>query len=316
MTRDELTIAVAIDERYAPHFATCVASIAASRSGEAVRFFLLHGPTFPERTAQALQAFVRGLEMELTTILVGDDLVATLPQATPFYPQIVWYRLLIPELLSDLEKVLVLDADLLVLQSLAPLFATDVTDHLLAAAGQRPPDHVGRLGLDLRGRYLNTGVMVMNLTRMRDEDVGARAIALGHDRMADLIFPEQDTLNIVAAGRWRELHPRWNAMSHLWLAAGAEDATYPQLDRHVARSSPAIVHFEGGPTIKPWLYRCVHPYRFLYREFRETTPWPLESLEQASVRNALLRALPPRAQFALARAKARLRGYRSSRSLA
>lgn len=313
MVIENVPIAVAIDERYAPHFATCVASIADSRGSEDLRFLMLHSPAFSAEVLHKLRGFVSERGMDLETVAVTEDAIATLPPATPHYPQIVWYRLLIPELFPNLDKVLVLDADLIVLQSLSPLFATHLDEHLLAAAGQRAPDHAANLGIDPHGAYLNTGVMIFNLAAMRAEKIGARAIALGHQRMSDLIFPEQDALNIVAAGQWRRLHPRWNAMSHLWLSHETEDPTGSRFDERTARVSPAIVHFEGGATTKPWLYRSIHPLRNLYRDYRSTTPWPLERLEQASARNAILRAIPPRSQYALARAKVRLRRRQSER---
>jgi lipopolysaccharide biosynthesis glycosyltransferase len=300
----EVSIALAIDDGYVPHFATCVASIAASRGRESVRFFLLQGPTLSERSARRLRDFVRDHGMELETIPITDDVVASLPP-TRLYAPIVWYRLLVPELLPHLDRVLVLDADLLVLQSLRSLYDRDLGNHLLAAVGTSTDERVLGLGLDPAAPYLNTGVMLMNLEAMRDEKLGPRAIAFGHERNADLIFPEQDALNVLAKNRWDRLHPRWNAMSHLWLMPENSDLAYSDLDQESARLSPAIVHFEGFQTVKPWFYRSVHPLRFLYREYRAQTPWPMETLERRSISGSLLRRLPIRWQYALTRTKVR-----------
>lgn len=307
----EVAVAVAIDDAYVPHFATCVASIAASRGREAIRFFVLQGPTLSERSVRALRDFVHGTGMALETIPITDDLAGSMPQ-TRAYPSIIWHRLLIPQLLPDLDRVLVLDADLIVLQSLWPLYRRDMGSDLLAAVGTSATfahgsvDRVRALGLEPEGRYLNTGVMLMNLDAMRADALGSRAIRFGHERLADLTFPEQDALNVLAKGRWGLLHPRWNAMSHHWLKADRDEPTYSGLENESARLSPAIVHFEGLPTVKPWNYRSRHPMRFLYRDLRATTPWPLARLDGKNWISAVLRRLPLRAQYAIAREKRRV----------
>ena len=148
--------------------------------------------------------------------------------------------------------------------------------------------------------------MLMNLAAMRDEQLGPKAIALGHERYKDFIFAEQDALNVLAANRWERLHPKWNALSYLWLLPEDADGTYSALDRAAAKASPAVLHFEGFQTVKPWYYRSVHPLRHLYSDYRAQTPWPLERLERKSMGGALLRPLPIRTQYALTRAKSRL----------
>ena len=312
--RGEIAIGVAIDDKYAPHFATCAASIASSRGRESVRFFVLQGPTLSTPTVSALRDFIRDLGMEFETVPVTDDVAASMPR-TPNYPPIVWHRLLIPELLPALGRILLLDADVLVLQSLWPLYDSIVQPKLLSAVGTTStlvgtgdPQRFIRLGLDPGAPYLNTGVMLMDLEAMRAEQVGPRAIAFGHQRGAELQFPEQDALNVVANGDWNLLQPKWNALSHLWLRPADDDVTYSRLDYELARHSPAIVHFEGPSVVKPWHHRSIHPFRFLYRDVRAATPWPLAELEGKSLSSSVLRRLPLRSQYAIAGAKRRLFG--------
>ena len=44
-----------------------------------------------------------------------------------------FYRVLLPDVLSDLDRVLYLDSDLIVTDSLAPLCATDLSSHWIGA---------------------------------------------------------------------------------------------------------------------------------------------------------------------------------------
>lgn len=302
----EVTIASAFNDGWAPHFATCARSIAASRGRESVHFVVLRGPELSLSTTAMLEAYLRdlGLSLELRSPSEAD--LRGLPGAAIFSP-LVWYRTLLPRLLPEHDKVLSLDADTLVLQSLAPLFGRDLGSSLLSAVSSAPgpSDYAqsGFAGLLPIKNYFNAGVMMLNLAAMREARTGPKAIALGIEKGDQLFFAEQDALNHLARDNWDMLHPKWNAMSYLWLAPHYADNAYLPVERATARASPAVVHFEGGVMIKPWYYRSIHPLRSLYREYRATTPWPLRELENVSIQGAVLRRMPFGWQYALSRYK-------------
>lgn len=297
------------DDGWVPHFAACAASIASSKGPESVRIIVLQGPALSDTAVDDIRKYVHRLELEFEVLTIPRVAFESLPPTQLFAPM-VWYRLLLPSLLPQDERVLALDVDTLVLQSLLPLYEQALGEDFIAGvatpiAGDEPKRR-SALGLDPRQPYFNAGVMVMNLDAMRAERLGPRAIALGHERNSELLFAEQDALNILASGRWRLLHPRWNALSYTWLLPLLADGTYTDIEIDSARHSPAIVHFEGFQTVKPWFYRSVHPLRFLYMKFRNQTPWPLEGLERRTATGMVLRRVPYRWQYALSRAKAKM----------
>lgn len=307
-TGREITIATTLDDAWVPHFATCATSVADSRGRESVRFLMLQGPSLSDAAVGAMRDYVRSLGMEFESVRVSAAVDESLPPSLLF-SRLCWYRPLLPELLPDLDRVLALDADTLVLQSLAPLYEREFGENLLlAVVGENSRARMTAVGEDPSLPYFNAGVMLMNLKAMRAEQFGPRAIELGHERFEEFIFVDQDAMNSVAAGRWGPLHPRWNAMSHFYLTPHGKDHTYSAMDQAVARLSPAVVHFEGFQTVKPWFYRSVHPLRFLYRDYRARTPWPLGELERKSMGGAVLRVLPIRVQYAIAIAKNALVG--------
>jgi lipopolysaccharide biosynthesis glycosyltransferase len=157
--------------------------------------------------------------------------------------------------------------------------------------------------------------MVMDLALMRAERFREQTVdfVLSPDRPA-LVFPDQDALNLVFAGRWTGLDPAWNCLTVILLpyilgATWSEDAQHGVLALERAARSPAIVHFEGPPTFKPWHRRCINPYAGLYRQYRATTPWPLTTLE-GRARDVALARLPGRVQARLWQLRARYVGRR------
>lgn len=299
----EIAIACAFDDGWVPHFAACATSIAASRGAESIHFILFEGTLSAPRKA-ATGDFLRDLGFSHEFLSPSADVLSSLPPAQ-LTSSIVWYRLLLPGLLPDRDRVLSLDADTLVLHSLAPLFATDLEGNLLAAvaapAAAYGPGH--DIGLGPAHQYFNAGVMVMDLGAMREQEIAARCMALGHERSAAFTYAEQDALNLVAHDSWLMLPPRWNALSYLWVEPKLAPRAYSALELATARHSPAVVHFEGGQIIKPWYFRCSHPLRGLYSQFRAETPWPLERLEEPSASGLALRRLPISWQYAISRLK-------------
>jgi lipopolysaccharide biosynthesis glycosyltransferase len=303
----DVTIACVFDDAFVPHFATCATSIAASRGSESVHFILVAPPTLTSPMSAAVGDYVRELGLSLEVVTPPEELVRSLPESRVF-SHLVWYRTLLPSLLAEHHKVLSLDADTLVLQSLAPLFEQDLGDKPLAAVAA--PTRAGRwesycrsIGFEPSHRYFNAGVMMLNLEAMRESGLPAQAITLGHEKGDVFTYAEQDALNYVARDNWALLHPKWNALSYLWVRPDEANVSYTELEVATARRSPAVVHFEGGQPIKPWYYRSSHPLRHLYRCYRAQTPWPLEQLENPSVVGAVLRRLPVRWQYTIAQYK-------------
>lgn len=238
-------------------------------------------------------------------IEVPAELLEGLP-SWDYITATMWLRIFLPELLPGIERVLYLDVDTIALDALDELFATDLGEcYVGAVSNVFQLDHIGRLaklGIDDPRDYFNSGVLLMNLDLMRRDGCAAAlrdfAVANG-DR---LLWPDQDTLNLVLGRRRRALHPRWNAMTSILLwpwsvyVFGVEAV-------EEARRNPAIRHFEGPSTNKPWHALCDSPYRERYFRYRRMTPWPEVSIEGRTPINVAKRTAR--------RGVRRLRGWRA-----
>lgn len=80
------------------------------------------------------------------------------------------YRLLLPELIQD-DRLLYLDADTLVNGDLIDFYNIDMGKHIIAGAIDIGADHYNLkkpLGLKLNDIYINAGVMLMDIKKIRD----------------------------------------------------------------------------------------------------------------------------------------------------
>lgn len=194
------------------------------------------------------------------------------------YPPANFYRLLIPDLLPDsVRKVVYLDTDVVVKGDLAELWSVEIGDALALAAQDVVPGRFGncesidcrRHGVSPEQKYFNAGVMVINLEQWRAQGIADQVFrCLEH---GEFMFADQDALNIVLAGRWAEIEPRWNQVHPVHLVPSWRESHYDEDAFFAALNAPCIVHFTSRP--KPWSYGCTHPNRDLFFEYLQHTDW-------------------------------------------
>lgn len=179
--------------------------------------------------------------------------------------RMAWARCLIGELFPESHgNIVYLDIDTFVCEDLDALYRLDLTGKVLAAVPEehreegRPLDPVWQNGLlDPRAeRYCNSGVLVMNVDAFRDERLLSRIGEWYRLHRAEIIRPDQDTLNCLFWNRIAYLHPRYNHCDG-WLERQLKEDRRAEFwrgntQREVLEAivDPAILHFWGSK--KPW----------------------------------------------------------------
>ena len=193
----------------------------------------------------------------------------------PRYSEAASFRLLLPEILPEYDKVLYIDCDVIIRNNLAALYRdTDLGDNLLAAVYEAPIEHQAErwtaLGCDPH-RYFNSGFLMMNLKQMRLEGTSRKLIdGLKSDYLE---FPDQDVLNQVCQDRVLALKPIYNSIRTFFLPQYKPDflkqyseADWDEVQKH------GTIHYTGG---KPWNILSVKfgewwkTYRSLPRDIRD-----------------------------------------------
>lgn len=170
----------------------------------------------------------------------------------PRYSEAASFRLLMPELFPELDKVLYIDCDVIVRQDVGKLFAeTDLGDNYLGviyeAAIEGQAERWRALGCDAE-RYFNSGFLLMNLKQMREDGISAKL--LDACRVDWLEFPDQDALNQVCQGRVLPLSPVYNGIRTFFLPQynGEFVKQYSESLWNEVQEKGTI-HYTGG---KPW----------------------------------------------------------------
>lgn len=314
---DRIVIALAFDSKYlAPAAAVIMSCLSHHDDGE-LRFELIHDRTVSEGDLHALRAMC-----EVHGGTVAPHLIDARAEHLPVinrFGSIVWSRFFLPDLLETTPRVLYLDCDVLVLSSLRPLWCTDLGSASLGAVANvvapSVRSHVANLGIRYPGGFFNSGVLLFQLDRMRRDRSADELIRFAMDHADELIWPDQDALNVVFKDRWYELHPKWNAQNSFWSWGPWAEEVFGSRPVSEALEAPVIRHFEGPTVAKPWHFLCVFPHRNDYRETLAKTPWAGASLEERTLMTRAIALLPEsrrleayrRASDAKAQIRARIR---------
>jgi lipopolysaccharide biosynthesis glycosyltransferase len=287
-----LHVACSTDGRFAADCAAMLASLMASNRDVGVHVYLLHDASLSKDAVRDLRGLVISAGGALETISETEARSVALPRSERF-PVQAWYRVLLPELLQHLERILYVDADALITSSLSPLWKIDLHGCLVGAVtnplfASMVPRLQSELGLPDGRSYFNSGVLLMDLNGWRTAGTTQAVIDFA-TRHRGLVWPDQDALNGVLHASRHHLHPRWNAMPGLW-ELPRRYMPYSVQETAEAAEDPAIVHFVGPH--KPWHYRSKHPYRAEFFRYLSQTPWRGRDIEGRSLWQAALRPLP------------------------
>ena len=178
----------------------------------------------------------------------------------------IWLKEFFPE---KIERVLYLDADIVVVGSIRPLWATDLDGALLAAVEIPGSERgVARLGMRLEDGYFNAGVMIIDLAQWRTKRAEDIVITYIRDN-PDRVLYDQDALNACFHSCTKRLDYKWNVIRPFY--RDRLELPLQRVEIEAIRRDARIIHFNGG--VKPWSYFCDHPRRAEYQRYLLMTDW-------------------------------------------
>lgn len=264
-----IKVCLAADRNYLQHLVVTMASVLVHADcNDRIEFLVLSDGSL----ADSHFSSVKKLGDCGITIVRADKLVHDHMEIThnPQWPESVYYRLLLPYLSEAYEKMIYLDCDIIVRSSLSSLWNMPLQKSV-AGVVDTGFDHANRLmerGVRLQDSYLNSGVVVLNLDRIRSQGYEA-LLADAARRLPNPEFPDQDWINLMFESDKTILSPKWNAMSHFYSSGCLPVEPYMSTEIEAVHIHPEICHFTN---VKPWTMTYnEHPYWFEYWEVLKRT---------------------------------------------
>ena len=264
-----MELLVTVDKNYIPPLQVMLTSLYMNNPGEDVELYLLHS-RLQEKELEPLEKQCGRLGYKFFPVKIEDSWFSQAP-VTKQYPREMYYRLLAPCFLPQkLHRILYLDPDILVINSLKPLWETDMKGRLFAAAAHTGKtnlaNNINQVRLGTTNKYFNSGVLLINLDQGRKEILPEEIFQYAGEHAKELLLPDQDILNAVFGSRTLELD------DYLWNYDARNYSTYllrsgGVCDMDWVMGNTGILHFCGKT--KPWQAGYIHRFGILYKHYMQ-----------------------------------------------
>ncbi|HFU4000660.1 TPA: glycosyltransferase [Streptococcus suis] len=126
----------------------------------------------------------------------------------------VYFRMAFASLLPDLDRILYLDSDILAQKDLQPLWETPLDGAYMAAVSEPPSeggfDYRRSIGMTDPTYYFNSGVLLMDLKKIREDQIESLLFECGHAIKDKIRLQDQDIINVALEGKIKALDPIYN----------------------------------------------------------------------------------------------------------
>ena len=176
-----------------------------------------------------------------------------------------YYRIFIPNLFKNFEKILYMDCDLIILDDVAKLYQKQLNDNFIAAVrdviilyliNSNSKKHIdyfdNKLKLIDKNKYFQAGVMVFDIKKLLELDFENKCI----EKLKEIKTPmywDQCIMNKVLENKVEYINQIWNIQNQMSLYFNEYKKILPKnlLDEYIkGLKKPKILHFSGRT--KPW----------------------------------------------------------------
>ena len=224
--------------------------------------------------------------------------------AAEHYSEEAYYRMLIPWCLNGYNKVIVMDSDIIVKNDISDLYNIDIQDKCIGAV--RDVFYQGMLnkndfdlykycseemGMKNPYGYVNTGVMLMNLERIRHKV--KKEWLLDYISTHKFRIQEQDIINVIYEDEIKNIDIKYNYylpvndMCKLWLSYAPK---YSAEEYEKNESKAVILHWAN--VNKPWIDTQVL-YADIWWFYAKNTAF-YEIILQRMMENMIAKSIMPR----------------------
>ena len=229
--------------------------------------YMLHSGMPSEKIIE-LQELCSHFGANLNPIVIDKKLFENAP-SNKRYPKEMYYRLLSPLVLPDtLSRVLYLDPDILIINSLKNLWKINLGEKTFAAASHTGlttmMNDVNSARLKIENEYFNTGVMLIDLNKARKIVKKEDVFDCVRKREKDLLLPDQDVFNVLYGKETLAVPDEiWNYDVRNY--GKYKILSNGEYDLNGVMKNTSVLHFCGKN--KPWKENYKNKFRMLYLHY-------------------------------------------------
>ena len=199
---------------------------------------------------------------------------------------------------QTVHKVLNIDCDTIIVDSIEPLWNMDMTGKVFGGMLECINDRYRRnIGKNNGDYYMNGGIIFLNLDDVRAGDYERKFTEYITKYGSSLAYLDQDVLNgVVEQDKKLILPMRYNVLSIYYYATyeqvrkirRSKTAFYSKDEYNQAVKNPGLVHFTTCflDGLRPWIKGNRHPYLSQFLAYKRMSPWkdmPLQEDQRSSL---------------------------------
>lgn len=198
---ENINVAICVDDNYCQHISPMLYSID-KNTHEKVDVYLIYYKLKPESLEYIvrLNEVLTNVEIKIRKLKDYHYERLSLFKETKL-PTEAYFRLLLPELLPGIKRVLYLDVDMLILNDLKELYQTKLGNNVMGVVRDFPFTNDKNswayflLG-DAGERYFNSGMLLLNLEVMRKNNIVEKFIKFISETSQYYFLGDQDAFNV------------------------------------------------------------------------------------------------------------------------
>nr|WP_081451192.1 glycosyltransferase family 8 protein [Actinobacillus minor] len=245
-------MALAADRNYAEQIITLIKSVCYHHKN--VRFYLIQ-QDYPDEWFDALNKHLVKLDAEIipVTILGSFEFDSTPPK---HITQATFYRYLVTEIPE--ERILYLDSDIVVDGNIEEMYFSDFNEKYALAVEDMYISHIEHYYQEFPEMkpYFNAGVLLVNNQLWKESGLTEHLIQMTY-KYANVIYADQDILNIVLKNKWDILSNIYNYQTGVMYGSLpvnknlSNEEILEKYQKQAKEVQPKIIHYTSK--YKPWL---------------------------------------------------------------
>ena len=249
-----IPIAMCLDDNYTlPTIVAMTSMLENVKEDTEYKYYLLVPGDFTEENKQkilSLKEKYKSKSFDINFIDMKNDFKGAKTVGRWTLP--MYYRLNLPGLLNEYNKCIYLDGDTVVNKDLSEFFNIDLEDNYVGGVRAAGPGarFLKSIGLKPNNNYINSGVLLMNLKKLRDDRIEDKFEWYAKNQKEKLICPDQDILNVCCYGKVKVLPPKYSLMEHA-LNSKYYLSSYGKVQNDEAFRDPMVIHYAASK-FKPW----------------------------------------------------------------
>lgn len=247
-----MNILVTINRSYLQQLLILLKSLQKSNSNESFDVFVMA----KDITNLDIENIKEKLSKKITIHLINicDSEIDNFPVVEKRYPIEIYFRLFATKYLPEnIDKILYLDTDIVVINSLKELYNMDFKDNYFIATTHVKKAihkfHEVRLNMSSDNAYVNTGVLLINLNALRKTNIEKEVINFVNKNKYKLMLPDQDILSALYGDKVLLVDALiYNLGERGYNLYNLNNKN--KIDLEWIRKNSAIIHYYGRN--KPW----------------------------------------------------------------